>query len=176
MATWAEFASGDAEVSGSLGPQGGAEGWRPHDGRAASLAAAGERLLAAAPAVIALLATVAPSGRPRVHPFMPRIVDGRLWAFVGTHSPKAGDLLRRAFTIHSALADEDEEFWVSGHARRVDEEARIEQLAALMEWAKPGQEWLFEFDLELAGWTRWIDFGTPRHRPQHYRWRTTEAR
>jgi hypothetical protein len=165
MSTWTEFAAGVAEVRSEDG------GWQPFDGGGAALAAAGERLFAAAPAGIALLATVSASGRPRIHPFMPRVVEGRLRAFVITDSPKARDLERRPCTIHAQPAEEDEEFWVSGRAHRIAELALIERMADAMEWAKPGEESLFEFDLDLAGWTRWLDFGTPRHRPLHHRWR-----
>ena len=169
MPAWSEFAGGGAEVREADGA------WQPLEGGARLLAEAGERLLAAAPAGIALLGTVAGDGRPRIHPFMPRVLDGRLYAWVITHSPKARDLERRPFTIHSALADEDEEFWVSGRAQRIEDATVIERAVAAMEWAKPDHERLFEFNLHRAGWTVWLDFGTPNHRPKHHRWIATNV-
>ena len=41
---------------------------------------------------VAFLATVSASGRPRIHPFVPRIVQGRLVAFIMDSSPKIQDL------------------------------------------------------------------------------------
>ena len=167
MPSWSEFAAGTAEVLD------GDRSWQPLEGGAAELAAAGERLLRDSPAGIALLGTVAGDGRPRIHPFMPRVLDGRLYAWVITGSPKARDLERRPYTIHTALADEDEEFWVSGRAHPIEDAPVIERALAAMEWAKPEHERLFEFDLDRAGWTTWLDFGTPNHRPRHHRWRAT---
>ncbi len=165
MATWVEFETGPAEVRSDAGV------WEPLQSGGAALAEAGERLLSAAPAGINLLGTVSSTGRPRIHPFMPRVVDGRLWAFIVASSPKAGDLDRRPYTIHTPPTEQDEEFWVSGHARRVDRPAEIERLAAVMTWVNTEHEALFEFELDVAGWTTWLDFGTPKHRPQHHRWR-----
>src|SRR5690606_29522545 len=90
MATWAEFAAGTAEVRAQQAP--GAPGeWAAFEGGAAQLAAAGERLLF--PDIpIAFLGTVSGSGRPRIHPFIPKVVDGRLWAFIVDASPKRHDL------------------------------------------------------------------------------------
>ncbi|MEZ4503258.1 MAG: hypothetical protein R3C39_11585 [Dehalococcoidia bacterium] len=175
MAGWAEFAGGSAEVlrvaDGTTDDPRGHE-WRVLEGGAASIAAAGERLLAASPAGIALLATVARDGGARIHPFMPRVIDGALVAFVITDSPKLRDLLDgRLCAIHSGLAEEDEEFWVRGRGSIVDEPRRVERALEAMDWAKPELEVLVEFDLVAAGWTRWLDFGTPRHRPLHHRWR-----
>lgn len=170
MASWSEFAAGAAELSR---PGGGGYGWEPFQAGARELADAGERLLMAAPAGINLLGTVSPSQRPRIHPFMPRVIDGQLWAFILTKSPKARDLESRPYTIHTVPAPEDEEFWVTGHAHRVTEQAAIDRIAEQMEWADLGQEILFEFDLEQVVWTVWLDFGTANHRPQHYRWLNT---
>jgi hypothetical protein len=165
MPTWSEFAASErAEVREGDG------GWWPLEGGGRLLAEAGERLLSSAPAGIALLGTVSGDGRPRIHPFMPRILDGRLYAWVISGSPKARDLERRAYTIHTSLADEDEEFWVGGRARPIEDVSTIEATLAAMAWAKPGHERLFEFDLDRAGWTTWGDFGTPNHRPRHHRW------
>ncbi len=174
MATWGEFAGGAAglvEVRPDRGPGAAPGPWEAVAGGAAAMAAAGERLLNAPPVGIALLATVSSAGRPRVHPFMPRVIDGRLWAFVIADSPKARDLLSRPYTMHSQPTDEDEEFWVSGRAHAVDDAATVARLAAVMEWARTDEERLFAFDVELAGWTRWLDFTKPGHRPLHERWR-----
>lgn len=165
MPSWAEFAaSAHAEVREVDG------GWQLLAGGAGPLADAGARLLAAAPAGIALLGTIAGDGRPRIHPFMPRVLEGRLYAWVITDSPKARDLERRPYTIHTALAEEDEEFWVSGRAHPVEDAAANERTLAAMPWAKAEHERLFEFEIDRAGWTVWLDFGTPNHRPRHYRW------
>ena len=163
-------AAGEAEVLRVQAP--GERGrWRPFEGGASALAAAGERLLGEPPG-IALLATVSAASAPRVHPFMPRVLDGWLCAFVVSTSPKLRDLLAgRPCVIHAAVpAPQDEEFWVQAHARPLDDPVRIEAALAAMPWAKPASEALMEFDLDRAGWTRWLDFGTPQHRPLHHRW------
>ncbi|MQA00183.1 MAG: hypothetical protein GEU80_12805 [Dehalococcoidia bacterium] len=170
MATWAEFAEGPAEVREHQTPDAPGE-WVAFEGGATALAAAGERLLFE-DVPVALLGTVTSDGRPRIHPFIPKVADGRLWAFIVQHSPKREDLERRGqYTIHAGLADEDEEFWVAGRARREDDPDTRE--AARLVMPHPIHDWevLYEFDLELVGWTRWLDWGTPRHRPVHYRWR-----
>jgi hypothetical protein len=175
MATWREFAGGGGARPGRadvlrVQAAGKPGRWEPLEGGSGLLAAAGERLLSAPPG-IALLATVSGSGVPRVHPFMPRVVEGELVAFVIARSPKLRDLLEgRPCVIHSALADEDEEFWVQARATEVTEPALEAAALEAMTWAKQDLETLVRFDLELAGWTRWLDFGTAGHRPLHHRW------
>jgi hypothetical protein len=135
------------------------------------LAAAGERLFKRGE--LALLGTVSAGGRPRIHPFIPRIVGGRLWAFVIGRSPKMRDLLERPYTIHALPGDEDEEFWVSGHARRADDASSVALVAPAMPYAIRAHEILFEFELDIAGWTTWIGFGKEDIHPVHHRWRAT---
>jgi hypothetical protein len=172
MATWAEFAAGPAEVSEQVTADAPGS-WAPFRDGGAALAAAGERLLFDT-IPVALLGTVTASGRPRIHPFVPKVVDGRLWAFVVAYSPKRRDLDdRRRYTIHANLAEEDEEFWVSGEARREGDESHRASVAAAMPYTVHDWEMLFEFDLELVGWTRWLDWGGPMHRPVHHRWRAS---
>ncbi|MCC6237967.1 MAG: hypothetical protein IT299_10385 [Dehalococcoidia bacterium] len=187
MTTWLQFAAGGAtearpaEVLRTPRVQRGSDGrgdvrgergqWVPFEGGSSALAAAGERLLTASPG-IAYLGTVSAAGVPRVHPFMPRVVDGDLVAFVIAGSPKARDLLEgRPCVVYSALADEDEEFWVRGTAWAIDDRARIEGALQAMPWAKLDTETLMAFEIRDVGWTRWVDFGTPDHRPLHHRWR-----
>jgi hypothetical protein len=59
------------------------------------IAAAGRRLLEdpAGIPTVAFLAPVGADARPRIHPFIPAVVGGRLWAFV-IRSPKQRDLDR----------------------------------------------------------------------------------
>jgi hypothetical protein len=170
MATWHEFSRGGAELQ-RPGIDGAPVAWEPFDGGAAALAAAGERLFKRGE--LALLGTVSAGGRPRIHPFIPRIVDGRLWAFVIGRSPKMRDLLMRPYTIHALPGDEDEEFWVSGRARRADDAASVALVTAAMPYKVRPHEILFEFELELAVWTTWIGFGTDDIHPVHHRWRAT---
>lgn len=170
MASWATFAAGGAEVL-HVQAHGERGRWQSYQGGATALAAAGQRLLTQPPAGIALLATVSRAGVPRLHPFMPRVVEGALVAFIIGNSPKLRDLLEgRPCAIHSAPAVEDEEFWVRATAV-VAAPDRVAAAAAAMPWAQPEFELLVEFDLFEAGWTQWLDFGTPRHRPVHHRWR-----
>lgn len=172
MASWSEFAAGAAEAS-RAGESDSDFRWERFESGARDLADAGERSLMAAPAGINLLGTVSSSLRPRIHLFMPRVIDGRLWAFIIAKSPKARDLQSRPYTIHTTPAPEDEEFWVTGRAHRVAEQAVIDRVAEQMAWADLGQEALFEFDLDQVVWTVWLDFGMANHRPRHHRWLNT---
>ncbi|MFN8638224.1 MAG: hypothetical protein U0360_01930 [Dehalococcoidia bacterium] len=171
MASWTTFAAGGAEVL-HVQAHGERGRWQPFQRGAEALATAGQRLLAHPPAGIALLATVSRTGAPRLHPFMPRIVEGALVAFIVGDSPKLRDLLAgRPCAIHSAPTIEDEEFWVRAFASALTDPARVAAASSAMPWAKPEFEVLVEFDLFEVGWTQWLDFGTPRHRPVHHRWR-----
>lgn len=146
--------------------------WQAFTRAAPEIAAAGERLLDKEE--VAFLATVSASGRPRLHPFVPRIVLGRFVAFIMDSSPKIGDLrIRRQYSIHTLPGDEDEEFFLSGEARCCDQESEFrDRAAAAMGFATGVDEHhvLFEFLIDRALWTRWLDFGTPDHRPEYVRW------
>src|SRR5690606_28014869 len=91
---------------------------------------------------------------------------------VGGNSPKRRDLDRSGqYTIHSMQAAEDEEFWVAGRARHEPDASLVARVAEAMPYpVQTDHDALYEFDIELGVWTRWLDFGTPRHRPQHQRW------
>lgn len=140
------------------------------------LAAAGRRLLENAPGVpgVAFLATVSASGRPRMHPFIPAIVDGALWAFV-IESPKQRDLERGSaggaseqrgqFAIHARLGADDEQFLTSGFARRVDDlEARARIGASMPYDDIDADHILYRFEIDRALWTTWETPTSPIHR------------
>lgn len=173
MVTWSEFSQGSAEVQRP--PRGDVRApWEPFVPAASALETAGRRLLFES-GDIALLATVAPSLRPRIHPFIPRLVNGRVWAFISSYSPKAGDLVTRPYTVHALPGAEDEEFWFSGRARQVTDPGLTRVVAEAMPYQVQENEVLHEFDLNLAMWTRWVGFGTTTIRPEHHRWRSGAA-
>ena len=148
--------------------------WSEFSEQAQTMSVAAKRLLDTHE--VAFLATVSASGRPRLHPFVPRIVDGRLVAFVMDDSPKLHDLGDRGqYAIHTAVADEDEEFYLSGVARLRDDDATLGVAADVAMGFATGpvdeHHVLYEFLLDRALWTRWLDFRTPNHRPERSTWR-----
>ena len=123
---------------------------------------------------VAFLATVSKSGRPRVHPFVPKVVGGHLVAFIIDSSPKLNDLkMRRQYSIHALPGNEDEEFFISGEAMLCDANLCLRQEAATAMGFVTGVDEhhiLFEFRIDRALWTKWLDFGTPEHRAEYRRW------
>jgi len=90
-----------------------------------AMAEAGRALIYQYRVGLGYLATIRKDGGPRVHPVCPVLANGGLYVFVGNHSPKLGDLLRDGrFALHSfPKADGDDEFYLAGRARRVDDAA-----------------------------------------------------
>jgi len=79
---------------------------------------------------LAYLATIRKDGGPRIHPISPAFVSGRLYAFVLQVSPKKHDLLRDPrYALHSwphpmePDSFNDEEFYLTGHATLIHDEA-----------------------------------------------------
>ena len=126
---------------------------------------------------VAFLATTSQTGRPRLHPFVPRIVNLRLVAFIMDSSPKIQDLeVRRQYAIHTLPGKEDEEFYVSGTADACNDESQFRNsVAEAMGFATGVDEHhiLYEFSIDRALWTRWVDFGTDNHRPERTVWRSS---
>ncbi len=148
--------------------------WSTFAELAPDIAAAGIRLFAREE--VAFLSTTSAEGRPRIHPFVPKVVEGRLVAFVLDSSPKINDLATREFyAIHASLGPEDEEFFVSGKATSRNENAKLRAAADLAMGFATGSadehHRLYEFLIDRALWTTWENFGTPDHRPNYRRWR-----
>ena len=100
------------------------------------------------------LATVRKDGGPRVHPVCPVIAHDGLYVFIGNHSPKVHDLLRDGrFALHAFPHPKvDDEFYVSGRARRVDDPAvrQVVYTAYTATGAFTSDDTLFELWLERA--------------------------
>ena len=146
--------------------------WLEFANTAPDIATSGLNLLAKNE--VAFLATVSKSGRPRIHPFAPKIVQGRLVAFIMDSSPKFRDLRdRKQYSIHMMPGPEDEECFLSGEAVSCDSELAFrDEAAAAMGFATGVDEHhiLHEFFFDRALHTCWLDFGTENHRAKYTRW------
>lgn len=144
--------------------------WGDFESAAPEIAKAGRRLLEDAPEVagVAFLATVGADARPRLHPFIPAVIDGRLWAFVVV-SPKQRDLERDGwYAIHSRLGTDDESFFVAGWAFRADDDRTRSLVGRNMPYGGiDDRHVLYEFRIDRAVWTTWT---TPTS-PVHHHWR-----
>ena len=141
--------------------------WGGLEVAAPEIAQAGRRLLEDRPGVpgVAFLATVGADGRPRMHPFVPAIVEGGLWAFV-IDSPKQRDLDRDGgYAIHSTLGADDESFFVGGAALRVEGEQRRAEIGERMPYSNIDERHvLYEFRIDRALWNVWETPTSPVHR------------
>ena len=90
------------------------------------MARAGRDLLYQFGPGLAFLATVRSDGGPRLHPVCPVVVDAGLYAFVGNQTPKLADLQRDGrYVLHTFPPEHvDDEFYVTGTVRAVDDSAR----------------------------------------------------
>ena len=128
--------------------------WAQFSQSAPEMAAAGRELLYQHGVGLAYLATIRPDGGPRIHPFCAIQVGEGLFGLIGT-SPKRRDLVRDGrFSIHTfPQRNGDNEFYLTGTAKRVIDQAAIDAARADMiaHGAKSSEdEWLFEFGIEHA--------------------------
>ena len=148
--------------------------WSEFAAASPALATAGERVLRPTGDGVAFLATVRKDGGPRVHPVMPVATASGLYVFVVNLSYKYRDLLRDPrYALHAApTADGGEEFYVTGDALPVEDQAIREGVTA----ASGGRlghnafEALFELRIEKALHTRWSNWGTAQSWPSYAKW------
>jgi hypothetical protein len=143
--------------------------WSRFASSSPSLAAEVRSLLEQYGAGFGYLATVRRDGGPRVHPVSPVIADGGLFCFV-LASPKRRDLERDGrYALHTYPAEStDDEAYLAGRARPVDDLTRRDRVARLHR-AAPDVDWrLFELAIDVAVVTHRTDFqATPDHRIWH---------
>ena len=123
---------------------------------------------------VAFIATTGRDGSPRLHPFAPLISEGRLLAFIGTHTVKYHNLRRDArYSIDAMLGKDDEEFVVTGRAVVSDDWASRMQAAAEARKIDmtSKNDVAFEFTIEFAHWAIWRGLGTPDLRREAEAWR-----
>jgi hypothetical protein len=114
---------------------------------------------------VAFLATVSRHGRPRLHPFVPTIVDGALYAFIIPSRKRRDPDRTGEDAIHSMLGPDDESFFPAARARRVTDETARAVVAAHMPYDNVDDDnVLFAFGVERALWTTWTTPTMPVHR------------
>jgi Pyridoxamine 5'-phosphate oxidase len=128
--------------------------WRDFAAETPEMAEVGRKLIYQFRVGLGYLATIRKDGGPRVHPVCPVVANGGLYVFIGNHSPKVHDLRRDGrYALHTFPNPEsDDEFYVSGRARRVDDGA-VRQLvyeAYTATGATTSDDTLFELWLERA--------------------------
>jgi hypothetical protein len=149
--------------------------WHHFEAVRPAIAAAGKRLLIQGDHhASAYLATVAPTGVPRVHPVFPVLAEGELWLFIVNLSPKYRDLQDNPWiALHSLPAPEGaEEFHLRGSADEiVDSERRAAIMAATngQQGAHPFEA-LFRVRIHSALHTRWQHWGTAQAWPDYHKW------
>jgi hypothetical protein len=123
---------------------------------------------------LAFLATVRGDGAPRLHPVCPVLSGDRLFVLITTESPKRQDLLRDGRYALQAFPQPkpgSDEFYVSGRAVRVeDDAARAAVLRDARHMADPSED-VFELLVDRVMHTRWEHVLTPEMRSSHRIWR-----
>jgi hypothetical protein len=142
--------------------------WGEFAAQEPELAAFGERLLGVRPAY---LATITPSGRPRVHPVTPVFTESGLYLFMEPTSPKGRDIDQRGwYSLHNGVSDNagtGGEFSMSGRGRAVDSPDVRESVAEAARYEPASHYVLYEL---LVSEARARGYGdTPL--PERRRWK-----
>ena len=148
--------------------------WSDFAAAAPDLAEVGQRQLTQFGVGLAFLATVRVDGAPRLHPVCPVVSHGRLFVLMTPESPKRQDLVRDgryALQQFPQPKPGSDEFYVSGRARVIADEATR---AAVLQDARhmaDASETVFELAVERVLHTRWENVLTPQMRPVRRTWR-----
>ena len=124
---------------------------------------------------ITYLATVRKDGSPRVHPVCPIFADGRMFVAMNETSPKRFDLTPEGrYAMHAVGGDPkdgrgDDEFYITGRAWRVGDDAR-KMIADAAGHTVHASDWLFEFDIDYAMSAIWENWAQPDTYAVRKRW------
>jgi Pyridoxamine 5'-phosphate oxidase len=145
--------------------------WGEFERSAPDLAAFGAKRMSER---VMYLATIRKDGYPRVHPFTPFVVSGRLFAFMGPTSPKGFDLRRDGrYATHSLVKDwngADGEFYITGRARLVEDQASRDLASSGCPFTPEGRYICFEFLIEECSTTHYVD-----GKAQYSRWKSPSS-
>ena len=120
---------------------------------------------------ITYLATVRSDGAPRVHPVCPVMAEGRMFVAIPPSSPKGRDLRRDGrYAMHALPGKRDDEFYVTGQAVLVEDEATRRLVAETAKHEVRAEEIIFEFDIEHTMTAYWEKVGQPGTYPVRRFW------
>jgi len=151
MVTWKEFAVAEPEM-----------------------AEVGRALLFQFGVGLAFLATVRLDGGPRLHPVCPVLSRDRLFVLITPGSPKRHDLVRDGrFALQSFPQPKagSDEFYLTGRAERVDDQAARAEVLREAKHMADASEIAFELGIDRVMHTRWEQVLTPHMRPVQRKWR-----
>ncbi len=148
--------------------------WSDLEHQEPELAEAGRQLFYQFGVGLGFLATVRKDGGPRLHPICPIITNGGLYGFI-VPSPKRGDLHRDGrYALHSfPPADNDDEFYVAGRARVVNDPGTIREVDEAYQNEVSPEEELFEFLIERCLLARYRERGA--FPPTYTNWRADQT-
>ncbi len=137
--------------------------WRQFEEAAPELASAGRAMIYQFGPGLGYIATVRPDGGPRMHPFCPIQYGDGLYGLIAD-SPKQRDLLRDGrYAFHTfPQAEGDDEFYLTGRVRAVDDAAEVEAVRAKMREdgaSSTGDERCFELLIETAMFAKYTARG-----------------
>ena len=130
---------------------------------------------------IAYLATVRRGGSPRVHPVCPVLAgEGMCVAVAGSSapqpSPKRFDLAHDGrYALHALPGKRDDEFYVTGRARLVEDAAERQLIVETAKHHIRGDDWVFELGIDYAMTAYWEHVGQPGTYPVRTYWRPPVA-
>jgi hypothetical protein len=148
--------------------------WKGLSAAAPALAQAGSAQLNQFGVGLAFLATVRGDGAPRLHPVCPVISGDRLFVLITPASPKHRDLLRDgryALQTFPQPKPGSDEFYVTGRARLVEDEAARAAVLRDARHMADASETTFELRIERVMLTTWENVLTPQMRSRHTTWR-----
>ncbi len=126
---------------------------------------------------IAYLATVRRDGSPRVHPVCPILASSGMYVAVAgassfQPSAKRFDLGRDGrYALHAMPGKRDDEFYVTGRARLVQESAERQLVVETAKHYIREDDWVFELGIDYAMTAYWEKRGEPGTYPVRTEWR-----
>ena len=149
--------------------------WKELAAAEPDLADVGRALLFQFDVGLAFLASVRRDGAPRLHPVCPVLSNDRLFVLITPTSPKRQDLTRDGrFALQSFLQPKagSDEFYVTGKAELVDDQAVRTDILRAAKHMADASEIAFELWIDRVMHTRWEDVLTPQMRSVHRTWRS----
>jgi len=148
--------------------------WSEFAAQAPDFAAAGKRLLIRGDDGVAIgfLATIAQE--LHLAPVCPIFCGAGVYLSVGARTPKRRDLdADGRYVLHAFLADNDEEFRISGRGFLVVDTGERARVHAAIRFAAFGRtDPVYRLDVTASMWGYWENVGRPDTRPVRRHWRT----